>query len=850
MEPLTPEQAQAGQRADAIMREMDDLRTRAMRATGEEQEQLVAEWNALRAQMKEEASKVPSVISGPQGQAAVAQAKAAGYAGDDIGEAAEWVAAKRKGLDMSQEARMQRARDMGFDNKVYHQTKRENVDSILSDGFDLDRATHSGFETAYPYGVFTKSTNKPLSIDRGKSIQQMELVHNISDYQVKTFQNREAAEKYMRSNVVGWDELNDAVSVDARQKLQQKINRDFGHWLKENGLTHSTVSNADMQRHYFNPLQEEMKKLSNKSKEARRLVNRHFEKLGIKGVRIKQDQGNFETTDNLIILNPSNIRSVNAAFDPDNAASSSLLAGFRANALSTRPAIAGGIGGALVPLPERDYDGDGDIDRDDMIKARAAAMAAGAGIGQGAQVLSRNALAGIGARPVTPQQAQAAARGNSLKPPPSRSTIQPDDMGFITSAERAFNNPPKRFKDAKALTPDQWRNLFRDGGAGGEAFEYQIEPALRSIGAKPGERIPRDVMQRALGENRVNMSVSSVVEDDYSGYIAYGPASNYKQEVITLPAEHGKGYKSHNWEAENPVGHIRTTDRVSADGQRFRMVEELQSDLHQEGAKHGYYRPGQSNVKSNQLAVDRAESRFNEWQRSLPDNHPDKRLSPYEVLQKSDDATGRELARTLKVEMDRADYSQPAKVRLPPDAPLKRWERPFVRRAVQQAAKDGHDLIAFPRHETLHEALQTEGTRKFYDERLPQTVKAVAKELGGTVERVKYSIGKEEADKLLSTKSRQFEADWSMWKTLFKNNPNISKTDPDVIQLRQKIETTRRLIERLNKNEPIEILAIRLPKEAQRDLTRRGVVMHGLPAGLGGVGLAYTASQQPTGPPQ
>ena len=50
------------------------------------------------------------------------QAGREGFEGGNAGEAAEWLRAKNKGLDMSQEARMARAREMGFDTEtvLYH----------------------------------------------------------------------------------------------------------------------------------------------------------------------------------------------------------------------------------------------------------------------------------------------------------------------------------------------------------------------------------------------------------------------------------------------------------------------------------------------------------------------------------------------------------------------------------------------------------------------------------------------------------------------------------------------------------------------------------------------------------
>ncbi|MDX8383125.1 MAG: hypothetical protein R8M45_03520, partial [Ghiorsea sp.] len=55
------------------------------------------------------------------------ESRAAGYTGEDAGEAKEWLQAKAKGLDMSKEARMKRAKAMGFDvdTVMYHGTNDE-----------------------------------------------------------------------------------------------------------------------------------------------------------------------------------------------------------------------------------------------------------------------------------------------------------------------------------------------------------------------------------------------------------------------------------------------------------------------------------------------------------------------------------------------------------------------------------------------------------------------------------------------------------------------------------------------------------------------------------------------------
>lgn len=73
------------------------------------------EWNAY----QEALDQVEEANTDRRGDVKkLTQAQEQGYEGEDIGEATEWTEAIAKGLDMSQEARMQRAKDMGFDTDV------------------------------------------------------------------------------------------------------------------------------------------------------------------------------------------------------------------------------------------------------------------------------------------------------------------------------------------------------------------------------------------------------------------------------------------------------------------------------------------------------------------------------------------------------------------------------------------------------------------------------------------------------------------------------------------------------------------------------------------------------------
>lgn len=488
---------------------------------------------------------------------------------------------------------------------------------------------------------------------------------------------------------------------------------------------------------------------------------------------------------------------------------------------------------------------------------------------------------------------------------------QPDDLGFITSAEQALANPPPRFRDAKELTADQWRKLMREGGASKEAFTYQIEPALKSLtdpaeiakaeGFNPGttlyhgtrqsfsrfqrseggtdgagvylttskdkadgyakssragegsprvmslwvrgeivdgealvppDRIPpaarewldrrkakykgqityadylrdgapeppvgvagvktggttvvvfnpndirevdsfdagditREAFEEALARNRTRLQQAEQsdvtfseatfdptepgsAETQFSEYVAPGPSKNYRQEVLVLP---GLPYKSHNWNTPGAVGHIRTTHRRSADGRKVMHVEELQSDLHQEAAKFGYRGevPSAFNRRDALLnKLDDQVERYNAWWKQHTDKYPDEESPPPSPrwlrlngtegsLELIEDAVGRELWRTAMATMREIDNVQ-GDGAIPPRAPMENWEEPFVRHALQTAAKDGIDTVTFPTHATLHEAIQNQGTKAFYDQRLPRTLARVAKSLGLKVETVQFTI--------------------------------------------------------------------------------------------------------------
>lgn len=477
---------------------------------------------------------------------------------------------------------------------------------------------------------------------------------------------------------------------------------------------------------------------------------------------------------------------------PSQSGSSKLLAGMGATPEAVSMAGGGVAGYASNPA---DANGDGVIDDADRGLNALGGMASGL-------VASKIIRGGVNAARGGAKPPVRYGGGPPLDLPASNRVFspgQPDDLGFITSAENALANPVARFRDARKLTPDQWRKFFREGGASGESFEYQIEPALKSLadrgitgditraqieeamarnrgtmkqaGARSkadatqrerdiGERIRldrslgRETPQRVVDEyntlrnNRAEGGIpkGTELETDYKEYVAPGKSSNYQQHVLTLPPEQGKGYRSHNWKSENPVGHIRFTNRTSANGEKVLHVEELQSDLHQEGAKYGYRGDKNSPAEAIKRAREDAEkavSRWEEYRKSRPANErfPDPRRS--DETPDWIDATGQEYFREankkawLADKMEKQGRHGPGQ---PPRAPLENWEEPFIRYALKQGADQGVDVVTFPKWTALNDALKNEGTAKFYDERMPRHLASVAKSLGLKVEKVPLHI--------------------------------------------------------------------------------------------------------------
>ncbi|WP_372809315.1 hypothetical protein [Litorivivens sp.] len=197
---------------------------------------------------------------------ALDRARQEGYQGEDSREASEWSKAVAKGLDMSTEARMKRAREMGFDTDTpwYHGTDANFDEFVLTDD---DAVNEMGYGYDNEAGIFLARNRKDAEF----------FAENAANV------NREDGQNVMKlfariKNPVEYDTFTDFRNDmdDSSEYRQEKMAEGF-----DGVVIRDTESNVS---------------------------------------------GDFHGDPWLIVFDPANIRSVNAAFDPDQAESADLLA--------------------------------------------------------------------------------------------------------------------------------------------------------------------------------------------------------------------------------------------------------------------------------------------------------------------------------------------------------------------------------------------------------------------------------------------------------------------------------------------------------------------------------------------
>lgn len=270
------------------------------------------------------------------------------------------------------------------------------------------------------------------------------------------------------------------------------------------------------------------------------------------------------------------------------------------------------------------------------------------------------------------------------------------------SAKLSVEDRQKLITEAETLAP----GIQIDADEGGSSFSYPAE-----------DREPRHLYgydeivshmrnsedftrQEADNVGSWIASIDSAPETDaqYEDYTLGGhKPGSYREILFSTPKAEGFNAPHFSDETAGLLAHARVTDHETKDGKRVLMVEEVQSDLHQQGRERGYIAPEGAAAKAQTRWESAVDAFFAYAKKSdMPD--------PHEVIHAL--VNGREPAipggaegKRLGDEIVAANKEKEAAGDLTgvPDAPFKsNWEELVAKRMIRWAAENGYDGLVWP----------------------------------------------------------------------------------------------------------------------------------------------------------
>jgi hypothetical protein len=333
---------------------------------------------------------------------------------------------------------------------------------------------------------------------------------------------------------------------------------------------------------------------------------------------------------------------------------------------------------------------------------------------------------------------------------------------FYSRTREAIEGLPDTVKAEGALN----KLLKAPGGVPKEELEYtKVAEAIPAKGV-----VKREDLLRQFDENRID--VQEVVkgapryrhEDAFipnadvpkfaervawSDYQAPG-GEDYKELLLTLgrKGDDAAEYQSPHWDEPDILAHVRFNTRKGPQGEKVLHVEEVQSDWHQAGKKHGYTKgEAQRTSPEDKLAqmaaeIDRAVAAGQT--RNPAGWHADDLREHLYAMATAQARTG-ELGNWSRFGLDDARMADLAgHTGAVPDAPFKEnWHELAMKRMVRWAAENGYDRVSWSPGQTVQGVVggELKGQEKFYDEVLPGWAKKFGKKYGAEVEPVRVFPG-------------------------------------------------------------------------------------------------------------
>lgn len=196
---------------------------------------------------------------------------------------------------------------------------------------------------------------------------------------------------------------------------------------------------------------------------------------------------------------------------------------------------------------------------------------------------------------------------------------------------------------------------------------------------------------KGIGENYREELTKFSTEDDFKNWVEKyrheddptweqikSDPKMYSEYHRVFMAEEPMNYRSSHWDEPNVLYHVRKQD-TTIDGEKTLLIEEIQSDWHQDGRKKGY-RQNPKELSPNAIEMQKLNEKS--WNGELTDAEK-KRLKELKSIGAGDELVNRiEAERSFKNSIPQAPYS-------------KNWHEKALKDQIDEAVRKGYDRVAW-----------------------------------------------------------------------------------------------------------------------------------------------------------